>query len=252
MAEPGADPAPRAIALDGPAAAGKTTVGLRLARRLGMLCFDTGLIYRALTVVALRSGTSPEDADALLELLAREPIDVAPRPDLPGGSAVLAGGRDLTGQLRAPEVDATVSAVSRHAPVRQALLEAQRRIARQNAVIMLGRDIGTVVLPDADIKIYLDASAEARARRRLRERLAGGEPADYGSVLTDMRARDAKDAGRATAPLRPADDAVVVNTDRCDAEQVADHLATLVLRWPDPLTTEGGSAPCAPSSPSLA
>ena len=109
---------------------------------------------------------------------------------------------------------------------------------------MLGRDIGTVVLPDADLKIFLDASAEARARRRFRERLSKGEAANFEAVLGRIRNRDEIDRNRDTAPLKPADDAVIVNTDRCDIEGVTEHLFSLVSRWPDPLTTDGGVAPC--------
>lgn len=244
-------PAParlRTIALDGPVASGKTTVGRLLAERLGFLCFDTGLLYRALTVLALREGIAPGDASRLAELVRARPIGVEPRPASRLGCAVSAGGADLTDDLHRPEVDAAVSEVSRHGEVRDALLSAQRRVAATSAagVVMLGRDIGTVVLPDADLKVYLDASAPARARRRFRERLARGEPAVYAEVFAGTLARDARDAGRAIAPLAAAPDAVVVDTDRCDARAVVDHLAALAARWPDALTTGGGDAPCRP------
>lgn len=239
-------PRPRSIALDGPAAAGKTTVGLRLAARLGMLCFDTGLIYRALTVAALRAGIAGEDAPGLVALCARAPIELLPDPGSPGGSRVTVGGEDVTDALRRPEVDAAVSAVSGHAAVRANLLEAQRRIAASQPIVMLGRDIGTVVLPDADLKLFLDASAEARARRRFRERLARGEPVVYAEILARMQARDAQDRGRAVA-LRAAPDAVVVDSDRCDVEQVLALLIALAERWPDRLTREGGRVACAPN-----
>jgi cytidylate kinase len=236
------------IALDGPAAAGKTTVGQRLAGRLGMLCFDTGLLYRALTVAALRAGVSTEDGDALAALAAGDAVKIRPRADIPGGCTVLVGKLDVTADLRRPEVDAAVSAVSRQPAVRAALLAAQRRIATEQPVVMLGRDIGTVVLPDADLKIYLDASAGARARRRFRERLRQGEAVVFGEVLAQVLARDAQDSQRATAPLRAAPDAVRVNTDRCDAEAVAEHLFRLALRWPDPALRAGLALPCEPEA----
>jgi cytidylate kinase len=238
---------PRTIALDGPAASGKTTVGRRLAERLGSLCFDTGLLYRAATVLALRESLSPEDEGALVDLVGCFPISVVPDAASRIGCRVMAGEADLTEMLHTPAVDANVSAVSRHGQLRAALLEAQRAVAAGTPVVMLGRDIGTVVLPDADLKLYLDASAEARARRRFRERLARGEPAVYTEVHAATRARDARDAGRAVAPLAAAPDAVVVNTDRCTIDDVVEHLLRLADRWPDPLTTEGGSAPCVPA-----
>lgn len=235
---------PRTIALDGPAASGKTTVGRRLAERLGMLCFDTGLLYRVATALAIRDGVAGEDGAALVGLIEGNPIHVVPDRAHRRGCRVVAGGSDLTDDLDRRAVDALVSTVSRHAEVRAALLGAQRGVAAAHAVIMLGRDIGTVVLPDADMKVYLDASAAARARRRFREQLARGEAATYADVYAATRERDDRDAGRAVAPLAVAPDAVVVNTDACDVAAVVDHLAALVARWPDDLTTGGGAAPC--------
>lgn len=243
MAEP-VPGRPRSIALDGPAAAGKTTVGRLLAERLGYLWLDTGLLYRALTAAALREGLAPEDEAALLDLLARRPLDIRPLAADSAELGVTLGGADMSEALRAAAVDANVSAVARHQGLRAALLEPQRRVAREQAVIMLGRDIGTVVLPDADLKLYLDASAAARARRRLREQLARGQAVDFRTVLAQTEARDGKDRGRAVAPLALAPRAVVVATDRCDTGGVVDHLAALVARWPDRLTQEGGAAPC--------
>ncbi len=240
---------PRAIALDGPAASGKSTVGRRLAERLGSLCFDTGLLYRAVTVLALREGASTEDEAALAALVGAFPIEIVPDSAGRLGCRVGAGGMDITARLNDPTVDANVSAVSKHAAVRSALLDVQRAIAAGAPVVMLGRDIGTVVLPDADLKLYLDASVAARARRRFRERLARGEPAIYAEVHAAMRKRDARDAGRSLAPLAAATDAVIVDTDRCTLDQVVEHLVALARRWPDRLTTAGGSAPCLPAPP---
>ncbi len=235
---------PPTIALDGPAAAGKSTVGRRVAAALGYLYFDTGVLYRALTLLALRAGVPVEDGDGLAQLVAQHSVDVQPVPGADPGYRVLLDAEDVTAAIRTPAVDRSVSAVSRQAAVRQALLAPQRRIAGQGAVLMVGRDIGTVVLPAADLKLYLDASAEARARRRHAEQLARGEAEAYESVLADIQARDARDATRAVAPLRAAEDAVVVGTDACDLEQVVAHVLMLVARWPDALTTGGGAAPC--------
>jgi cytidylate kinase len=235
---------PRSIALDGPAAAGKTTVGRLLAERLRMRWLDTGLLYRAVTAAALAEGLPPEDEATLMALLERRPLRIVPRPGSAFDLTVTLGGVDMEQALRDPAVDANVSAVARHEALRSALLATQRAVAREHPVIMLGRDIGTVVLPDADLKLYLDASAEARARRRLRERLARGEAADFRQVLADMVARDAKDRGRSVAPLAVAATAVVVDTDRCDLAGVVAHLLVLVGRWPDALTTGGGRAAC--------
>ncbi len=239
-----ADHRRRSIALDGPAAAGKTSVGRLLAERLGMHWLDTGVLYSAVTAAALRAGAAPEDKAALLALLALRPLRIVPRSDNSLELTVTLGGVDMAPALRDGTIDANVSAVARHQALRAALLEPQRRVAREHTVIMLGRDIGTVVLPEADLKLYLDASAAARARRRLRERLARGEAATFAQVLADTEARDNKDSGRAVAPLAIAPSAVVVATDRCDLAGVVDHLLALVARWPDALTTTGGRADC--------
>jgi len=240
---------PRSIALDGPAAAGKTTVGRLLAERLGIRWLDTGVLYRVVTAAALRAGIAPENEPALMDLLARRPLRIQARTGGAMDLQVTLGGVDMDEALRDTAIDANVSTVARHQDLRAALLEPQRRVAREHPVIMLGRDIGTVVLPDADLKLYLDASAEARARRRLRERLARAEPATFAQVLAETVARDAKDQGRAVAPLAIAATAVVVATDRCDTAGVVAHVLTLVERWPDPLTTGGGLAPCGVALP---
>ena len=236
--------APQTIAIDGPAAAGKSSVARRVADRLGYLVFDTGVLYRAATLLSLRHGVSNDDAGALAQVIEEHTIDVVARPGSETGYAVLIDGADVSEAIRSPQVASSVSPVSAHAEVRHALMPPQRRIAARGRVVMVGRDIGTVILPDADLKIYLDASAEARARRRFRERLSRGEPADFEEILETVQARDAVDAGRAVAPLRAAADAVVVNTDDCDLDGVVEHILALVDRWPDRLTTGGGRAPC--------
>lgn len=219
-ASPASPAWPRAIAIDGPAAVGKSTVGRMLAERLGYLYFDTGAIYRALTWLALEHGVPVTDGPALAHLAAAYPIVVRPAPDTPAGYRVTAGGRDISDGLRAPAVDAQISAASQHAEVRAALLGAQRAVAAGAAVVMVGRDIGTVVLPDAGLKIFLEATPVERTRRRFRERLRSGEAAVWSAELESTIARDARDRGRANAPLVAAADAIVVNTDDLDAAGV--------------------------------
>ncbi|MCC7018308.1 MAG: (d)CMP kinase [Ardenticatenales bacterium] len=211
---------PRAIAIDGPAAVGKSTVGRALADRLGYLYFDTGAIYRALTWLALENEVPVSDGPALAQLATAHPIIVQPSADTPDGYRVTAGGRDITDRLRAPAVDAQISAISQHAAVRAALLDAQRAVADGTSVVMVGRDIGTIVLPDAGLKIFLEASPIERARRRYRERLRRGESADWSDELASTVARDARDRGRANAPLVAAPDAIVLHTDDLDAAGV--------------------------------
>jgi cytidylate kinase len=235
---------PPSIAVDGPAAAGKSTVGRRLAGALGYLFFDTGLLYRALTLRALAEGADVEAEAALADLAAGLDLAVVPRPGEDPGCRLLLDGRDVTLDLRSPAVDRSVSAVSRHRAVRDALLGAQRRVAAQGPVVMVGRDVGTVVLPDAALKLYLDASPAARAGRRSQELAERGLALPGEVVLADLTGRDAVDSGRAVAPLAVAADAVVVGTDACDVEGVVAHLLGLVARWPDALTTGGGLSPC--------
>ncbi|HEX6738217.1 MAG TPA: (d)CMP kinase [Vicinamibacteria bacterium] len=215
MGRPGA--LPRVIAIDGPAGAGKSTVALELARRLGYFYFDTGALYRAVTLAALRRGIPVENREALARLVKAVHIDVEP-PRVADGrmQTVLLDGEDVTWASRAPEVDRNVSTVSAFPEVRQALLQRQRAVAARGGVIMAGRDIGTVVLPDADLKIYLEATPEERARRRAAEERARGLERPFAEVLADIERRDDIDAHRALSPLRPADDAVIVDTERLD------------------------------------
>jgi cytidylate kinase len=238
---------PPTIALDGPAAAGKSTVGRRLAEALDYFFFDTGVLYRALTVLALESGTALDDGPALAALAAAHDVDVRPRPGAGPGYVVSLDETDVTAALRTPAVDRAVSPVSAHVAVRDALLGAQRAVARHGPVVMVGRDIGTAVLPDAALKLYLEASPEARARRRAEELAARGVDLSLAAVHADLLARDAADAGRSAGPLAVAPDAVVVATDDCDADGVVAHLVALVARWPDELTTRGGRSPCGPA-----
>ena len=212
---------PNIIAIDGPAASGKTTLGRRLADALGYLFFDTGVMYRAVTWAALQRDVSIENEAAVTKLAETVHIDVCV-PSQEDGRAcdVLMDGVDVTWDIRRPEVDANVSPVSAYRGVRQALASQQRRIGLRGRVVMVGRDIGTVVLPEAELKIYLDASAEERARRRYQEILARGEQADYEQILANVRARDEIDSSRTFAPLRAAEDAILINSDHLNADEV--------------------------------
>jgi cytidylate kinase len=220
---------PSTIAIDGPAAAGKSTIGELLAQRLGYLYLDTGAMYRAVTWVALEQGIDIADEEAITALAESIVINIT-RPTVDDGRqyTVYANGGDVTWQIRRPEVDANVSPVSAYPGVRQALTEQQRRIGRRGRIVMMGRDIGTVVLPDADLKVYLGATAEERARRRHREVLERGEEADYEEVLAAMRRRDKIDSEREAAPLRPADDAVVIDTTELSIAEVLTKVEELV------------------------
>lgn len=223
---------PQAIAIDGPAGSGKSTVAQQLAKRLGYLWFDTGVMYRAVTLAGLRTGAPLDDDERLTQLSKRVSIDVHPSTHDDGRPyTVLLDGEDVTWALRTPEVDSNVSVASACPGVRAALLERQREIARRGRVIMVGRDIGTVVLPGADLKIYLEASAEERARRRLAELKGRGKPADYDQVLAAIRERDRLDSTRAVSPTRPAADAVRVDSTGMNLAAVVDTLEGLVRAW---------------------
>ncbi len=219
----------RTIAIDGPAGAGKSTIGLGLARHLGFLYFDTGVMYRAVTLAALQRGIAPDDENAVSQLAENVLIEVLP-PSVDDGRqyTVRLDGQDVTWAIRRPDVDAAVSVVSAFPRVRQAMVAQQRRVARDGNVVMVGRDIGTVVMPDADLKIYLDASVEARAWRRYRELESRGAPSRYADVLTSMKQRDELDTSRATSPLRPAKDAFVIDCTHMDAGETLAHAIALV------------------------
>jgi cytidylate kinase len=220
---------PRTIAIDGPAASGKSTLGKRLADKFGYLFFDTGVMYRAVTWLALRGGIAVHDEAAVTALTERSTIDIRPPTQADGRNCdILADGEDITWEIRRPEVDGNVSLVSSYRGVRQALSAQQRRIGMRGGVVMVGRDIGTVVLPEAELKIYLDASAEERARRRYLEVVGRGEQADYQAILKAMRRRDRIDSTRALSPLRPAEDAVRIDSDDMDVEKVLEVVMQLV------------------------
>jgi cytidylate kinase len=219
---------PIIIAIDGPAASGKSTLGRRLADSLDYLFFDTGVMYRAVTWGALERGLEIINESAVTSLAKTAQIDVRP-PSMEDGRAcdVLLDGKDITWQIRRPEVEANVSPVSAYKGVREALASQQRRIGLRGRVVMVGRDIGTVVLPEADLKIYLDASAEERARRRYTEILQRGGQADLLQVFEGVRKRDDIDSTRDFSPLRAAEDAVIIDSDKLNAEEVYEKVKTL-------------------------
>ncbi len=217
------------VAMDGPAAAGKSTVARELARRIDALLFDTGVIYRALALLSLERGIDPSDAVQLATAAEHMPVRVEPATCEDGRACdVWLDSRDVTWAIRAPEVDRVVSAVSAHREVRDALLQVQRDIGHHGRVVMVGRDIGTVVMPDADLKIWLDASLGERARRRVLDLARLGKPHDFEEVRRDMATRDGIDSDRAVSPMKPAPDAVTVNTDGLTVEQVVDRIVGLL------------------------
>jgi cytidylate kinase len=220
---------PVSIAIDGPAASGKSTVGQALAQRLEYLYFDTGVMYRAVTWAALERGILVEDEEAVTALAEQVRIEVTEPTAADGRQyTVLADGVDVTWAIRTPAVDANVSAVSTYAGVRRALVAQQRRVAAGRAAVMVGRDIGTVVLPDADLKIYLDATVEERARRRWLEMEERGKEVDYEAVLESMRRRDHIDSNRDVSPLRAAEDAVLLDTTDLGIDEVVEQAERLV------------------------
>jgi len=216
------------IAIDGPAASGKSTVGKAVADRLGYLYFDTGAMYRAVTWLALESGVPVADEAQVTALAEAAEIDVRPAVQDDGRQySVLVDGQDVTWAIREPAVADNVSQVSAYPGVRAAMVAQQRRLASRGRMVMVGRDIGTVVLPDAPLKVYLDASAEERAQRRWLEEQARGGVRPYEAVLAEVRRRDQIDSTRAVAPLRPASDAVIVDSTALTIEQVVEQVLLL-------------------------
>ncbi len=213
------------VAVDGPAGTGKSSVSRGLAHQLGAHYLDTGAMYRVVTLAVLRSGVDLSDARAIAQA-SDVPLTLSHDPDV--GRAFL-GVEDVSLEIRGDAVTRAVSAVSAVPEVRARLVALQRELATDDAnVVVEGRDIGTVVLPDADVKIFLTASAETRARRRNDQNVAAGLPDDYETVLADVRRRDHLDSTRAISPLRPADDALIVDTSDMNQEQVVAHLLDLV------------------------
>jgi cytidylate kinase len=214
------------IAIDGPVASGKTVVGRLLARRLGYKILDTGLMYRAITWQALEDYVDFEDSTSVVLLLQKHKLDVA--FDDEGQAAIRIDGQDVTKHLRLQSVEQMVSRIARIREVRDAMVALQRNIGRQGQVVMVGRDIGTIVLPDAKVKVYLTAAVEERARRRHTEMENLGMRIKYKQVLRDLEQRDSLDFKREIAPLRPAEDATEVVTDGLNVEDVVERVVSLL------------------------
>lgn len=223
---------PSTIAVDGPAGSGKSTVSFAIAQRLNYLFVDTGAFYRAITWLALEKRIDPGDLARVTLLTQQAHLDIT--PDLANDGrqyTFLAEGKDITHTLHLPDVDAYVSKVAANSGVRAALVDAQRALAVRGRVIMAGRDIGTVILPDADLKIYIDASLEQRARRRYEQRLRNGERADYQEILAGLLSRDKTDSERENAPLLRAPDAVNLDTTHLTLEQAIETAYQIILDW---------------------
>jgi len=211
------------IAIDGPAGSGKSTLARLLAERLGYAYLDTGAMYRAIAYLALRDGVATDDGASLATLAREAHIDF--RPD----GRIIAAERDVSEEIRRPAVSAAVSEVSAHPEVRAVLLDEQRRIGAVQDIVIEGRDIGTVVFPDAPVKLYLTATPEVRAERRRRELIAGGEHVGADETLRAIVARDAYDSQRPVAPLRRASDAVELDTSALAIDQVVERAREVVL-----------------------
>jgi cytidylate kinase len=215
------------IAIDGPVAVGKSSVGSLLARRLGYLFFDTGMMYRAFTWKVLKSGISPDDEQKLCKLATRTEFDFIPSKE--GALSFFVDGEDVSSKLLCAEIEEVVALIAKLAGVRQAMVSEQRKLAQRGKIVMAGRDIGTVVLPWAELKIFLTASTEERARRRYNELLGRGENSSLEIVLADLKRRDEIDIHRSVSPLKPAEDAVIINTEDVSLEQVVDKIYTLAV-----------------------
>lgn len=213
------------IAIDGPAGAGKSTIARQLAAKLGYIYVDTGALYRAVGVNAMRKGMDTKNAQQVTSILNDTKVSLR---FVDGEQRVFLGEEDVSLAIRTPEASMAASNVSAIPAVREFLFDLQRNIAKENDCLMDGRDIGTVVLPEAQVKIFLTASAEVRAKRRYDELLAKGMKAEYNEVLEEMIQRDYQDSHRAIAPLKQADDAVLVDTSEMNLEQVLEALETIV------------------------
>ncbi|MDJ0428893.1 (d)CMP kinase [Rhodococcus fascians] len=214
------------VAMDGPSGTGKSSVSRRLASALQASYLDTGAMYRVATVWVLRSGVEPTDADAVAKAVAALPLEIGKDPL---SETVLLDGEDVSGEIRGDAVTKAVSAVSAVPAVRELLVQMQRDLANSSTrIVVEGRDIGTVVLPDADVKVFLTASPEARAERRNKQNIEQGRDDDYESVLADVQRRDHADSTRAVSPLRPAEDSVIVDTSELDLDGVIERLLLVV------------------------
>ena len=218
------------IAIDGPAGSGKSSVAREVARRLGFHYLDTGAMYRALAFAALQQGVGLDDEPGLVALASTSPVEFVHAEDEPLPSKVLIGGVDVTEEIRSPQVDDAVSPVARLARVREAMVRQQRVAADGQDIVVEGRDIGTVVFPDAELKVFLTASAQERARRRTQQQAAAGAAVDTDSVHDAITRRDAADSSRAHSPLRAASDAVEVDTTGLGFEQVVSSVVDLAMQ----------------------
>ena len=214
------------IAIDGPAGAGKSTIARALAKELGYYYVDTGAIYRTVAYFMDLLGVSPKDIDGVERYIDELTIEI--EYDDEGKQHMLMNGMDVTGDIRTQDISQKASLVSAHAVVRDVLLDMQRDVARKHNVIMDGRDIGTVVLPEATVKIFLTATPEVRAKRRTDEMLAKGQKAEYAQVLKDIQQRDYQDSHRAVAPLKQAKDAYLLDTSELDIEGVIAAMKRIV------------------------
>jgi cytidylate kinase len=221
---------PSTIAIDGPAASGKSTLAARLAEELNYLYLDTGAMYRALTLAAHIRGINVNDEAAISSLAGEVHIDLRPASVEDGRQYdVILDGEDVTWAIRSPEIDQNVSIVSLYPVAREELTEKQRSVGARGRVVMAGRDIGTIVMPNADLKIYLEASPEARAKRRYEERIDREDDVHYEQVLDSIKQRDRLDSNRLHAPLMKAEDAVVIDSSALSIEEVVSKALDLVL-----------------------
>ena len=214
------------VAIDGPAGAGKSTLARRLAADFGYIYVDTGAMFRTIGLYALRAGKDPKDNEAVNALLPNITLEFA---FIEGEQHIYLNGEDVSTAIRAEEIGMAASAVAAHPAVRSFLLDTQRGLAESQNILMDGRDIGTVVLPNATVKIFLTATAEARAERRARELAEKGQPADLATVLADIRQRDYQDSHRAVAPLKQAEDAILVDTSDIGLQESFDLLKRTIL-----------------------
>jgi cytidylate kinase len=218
---------PQLIAIDGPVAVGKSSVGSLLAKRLGYIFFDTGMVYRAFTWKVLKSDISPEDEQKLCQLANTTEFDFVPLKE--GNLSLLIDGEDVSSKLLCPEIEQQVPLIAKVAGVRQAMVSEQRRLAQRGKVVMAGRDISTVVLPWAELKIFLTASTEERAKRRYKELLRRGQNSSLQAALADLKKRDEMDIHRPISPLKPAEDAIIIDTENLTLEQVVDKICALAV-----------------------
>jgi len=213
------------IAMDGPVGAGKSSIAAEVARRLGILHLDTGAMYRAIGLTALRRGVDVADEAAAVALSQELDISVAHEAD---GQHTFVNGEDVTGLIRTPEVSMAASSISKYLGVRQGMVALQQKLAAQTPMLVDGRDICLRVLPNATVKLYLTASAEERARRRWLEMQQKGAPDTYEQVLEDLKKRDDQDMNRQVDPLRPTEDAIIVDSTEMNFEQVVEHILAIV------------------------